>query len=272
MSVQRLTLLCSAAWRSSLMFCNSTVYTDMAKQIGLKEKYKFRLMLDETWSFGVLGRTGRGVTEAQNVDPQQVDMIIGALSGALCAGGGFCAGPKDVVEHQRIMAASYCFSAALPAMMAVTASETINLLQSNPDMLLQCRANIQAMRAQLDPRSDWVSCISAPENPIMLLVLKPAVVESRKISMDDQQRLLHDCVEESLANGVLITRLKTSPIYQGMGLKTGVLPLQPALKVIITTGLSKKDIEKAGVIIRHAITKVLTKKANAKVSVVAAAA
>lgn len=40
--------------------------------------------------------------------------------------------------------------------------------------------------------------------------------------------------------------------------------IRPALKVCVTTGLSKKEIEKAGVTIRHAITKVMTKKSNAK--------
>lgn len=153
-------------------------------------------MLDETWSFGVLGRTGRGLTEAQNVDASQVEMLIGSLAGPLCAGGGFCAGSTDVVEHQRISAASYTFSAALPAMLATTASETISMLQSNPDILVQCRENIRAMRAQLDPRSDWVYCTSFPENPVMLLVLKPEVINSRRLSHDEQERILQDCVDE----------------------------------------------------------------------------
>lgn len=169
---------------------------DLPRLVELKEKYKFRVILDETWSFGVLGRTGRGITEAQNVDPQAVDMIVGSLSGALCAGGGFCAGPKDVVEHQRITSSSYTFSAALPAMLAVTASEALNLLQSNPDILTQCRENIKAMRAQLDPRSDWVVCTSSSDNPIMLLALKPDVVKARKLELEDQERILLDCVEE----------------------------------------------------------------------------
>lgn len=170
--------------------------TDLPRLIELKERYKFRIILDETWSFGVLGRTGRGLTEAQNVDPQQVDMIIGSLAGPLCAGGGFCAGAKDVVVHQRITSTAYTFSAALPAMLAVTASETVSLLQSNPDILAQCRENIKAMRAQLDPRSDWVVCTSALENPVMLLSLKPDVVKARKLELDDQERILMDCVEE----------------------------------------------------------------------------
>jgi serine palmitoyltransferase len=144
----------------------------------------------------VLGRTGRGLTEAQNVDPTQVDMIVGSLAGPLCAGGGFCAGNKDVVEHQKISSTAYTFSAAPSAMLAVTASESINLLQSNPEILLQCRENIRLMRAQLDPRSDWVGCTSAPENPIMILVFKPEVVKARRLSVEDQERLMQECVDE----------------------------------------------------------------------------
>lgn len=238
--------------------------TDLPKLVELKERYKFRIILDETWSFGVLGRTGRGLTEAQNVDPQQVDMIIGNLAGPLCAGGGFCAGARDVVEHQRITSSAYTYSAALPAMLAVTASETVNLLQSNPDILAQCRENIRAMRTQLDPRSDWVFCPSAPENPIMLLFLKPDVVKARKLATDDQERILMECVDEALANGVMITRLKTRPFQNAIRDKNSDWVAQPALKVCITTGLSKKDIEKAGTIIRHAVTKVMTRKSSTK--------
>ncbi|KAK6608941.1 Serine palmitoyltransferase 1 [Botrytis cinerea] len=236
---------------------------DLPKLIELKRRYKFRLMLDETWSFGVLGRTGRGLTEAQNVDASQIDMLIGSLAGPLCAGGGFCAGSNDVVEHQRITAASYTFSAALPAMLATTASETLNMLQTNPEVLVQCRENIKAMRAQLDPRSDWVHCTSAVENPVMLLVLKQDIVNSRRLSIEEQERIMQEC---TLANGVMITRLKSMPVYSGSNGKDEEWKLQPALKVCITTGLSKKEIEKAGVVIRHAITKVLTRKASSKLA------
>lgn len=53
-------------------------------------------------------------------------------------------------------------------------------------------------------------------------------------------------------------------------LKDGSWIVQPALKVCVTSGLSKKDIEKAGQTIRHAITKVMTKKGNNKLNLPAA--
>lgn len=58
------------------------------------------MILDETWSFGVLGSHGRGVTEYFGVPPSEVDMIIGSMSTTLSGGGGFCAGSKEVVDHQ----------------------------------------------------------------------------------------------------------------------------------------------------------------------------
>lgn len=152
--------------------------------------------MDETWSYGVLGRTGRGLTEHQNVDPIDVDAIVGSLAGHFCAGGGFCAGSEEIVKHQRISATAYTYSAALPAMLATTASETITMLQTMPDILVQARENTKLMWAQLDPRSDWVFCTSASENPMMLLVLKPEVISSKRLSIEDQEELLQDIVDE----------------------------------------------------------------------------
>jgi len=53
--------------------------------------------------------------------------------------------------------------------------------------------------------------------------------------------------------------MKTLPTGAS-GTKTEIYTPLPALKVCVTTGLSKKEIEKAGITIRHAITKILSKK------------
>jgi serine palmitoyltransferase len=123
-------------------------------------------------------------------------MIIGSLSGPLCAAGGFCAGNEEVVEHQRISSASYTYSAALPALLSTTASETISLLQEQPEILTGLRENVKAMRAMLDPRSDWVRCSSFVDNPILLLVLKDEVIENKKLSIDDQNQIFREVVDE----------------------------------------------------------------------------
>ena len=64
---------------------------------------------------------------------------------------------------------------------------------------------------------------------------------------------------QCLVQGVLITRHKVLPPNPS-GTKNEVFTPPPALKICLTTGLSKKEVEKAGITIRHAITKVMTKK------------
>ena len=64
----------------------------------------------------------------------------------------------------------------------------------------------------------------------------------------------------------MITRLKSMPVSPSSTAKDEEWKLKPALKVCITTGLTKKEIEKAGITIRHAITKVLTRKTSSKLA------
>ncbi|KAL8909318.1 MAG: hypothetical protein Q9207_000328 [Kuettlingeria erythrocarpa] len=239
------------------LFENTGDMVDLVKIIELKHRYKFRLILDETWSFGVLGKKGVGVTEYQGVNVREVDMLVGSLAGPICSGGGFCAGSAEIVEHQRLSASAYTFSAALPAMLATTASEVLAMLESNPEMLTQVRENIKTMWAQLDPRSEWIHCTSSVENPIMILVLKPEVVASRKLNNSEQEQLLQEMVDEALANSVMMTRLKSMPRGINVTAKEAGWELQPALKVCITSGLTRKETERTGTVIRHAVTKVM---------------
>lgn len=64
---------------------------------------------------------------------------------------------------------------------------------------------------------------------------------------------------QCLAQNVLITRVKRLAAGPS-GAKTDIYSPLPALKVCVTTGLTKKEIEKAGITIRHAITKILSRK------------
>ncbi|KAK5135029.1 hypothetical protein LTR08_005689 [Meristemomyces frigidus] len=235
---------------------------DLPGIVALKLKYKFRIIMDETWSYGVLGRQGRGITEQQNVDPTQVDMIIGGLAGALASGGGFCAATDEIVEHQRLSASAYTYSAALPALLATTASETVALLQEQPALIQTLRDNIRTIRAQLDPRSEWIRITSSPENPVQILALKAQHITDRQLTIKDQEGILQDVADEALANGVMITRLKAMPKALGVSEKDSLKEwfAQPGLKVCVTIGLTKKEMERAGVVVRHAVTTVMKGK------------
>eukprot|EP00128_Syssomonas_multiformis_P007808 Colp12_sorted_trinity150504_noHs@12096 len=86
----------------------------LPRLVELRNKYKVRIFLEESNSFGVLGASGRGVTEHFGVDIADIDLIACTMSNSLGSIGGFCCGSKYVIDHQRLSGAGYCFSASLP--------------------------------------------------------------------------------------------------------------------------------------------------------------
>lgn len=66
----------------------------------LKEKFKYRLIVEESMSFGVLGRRGAGICDHFGVDPSKVEIISASMAHSLSSAGGFCAGSKEIVDHQ----------------------------------------------------------------------------------------------------------------------------------------------------------------------------
>jgi glycine C-acetyltransferase len=88
----------------------------MDKIIKLAEKYDALVAIDESHSAGVVGKTGRGVTELFNVRGK-ADIITGTLGKAFGgAVGGFTTGRKEIIEMLRQRSRPYLFSNSLPPM------------------------------------------------------------------------------------------------------------------------------------------------------------
>jgi len=242
---------------------------DLTKLVELKLKYKYRLILDESISFGTVGRTGRGLTELYNVPATQIDMLIGSVANGLNSSGGFCAGSRIVVDHQRINGTSFVFSAALPALLAVSASEGINILRNTPSILSTLQENVRAIRAVLD-RVEAIMIPSHAASPIIHIHLRsgtsslpatakasnpaiPAPRDAPSFDIAGEERVLQDIVEEVLAQGVWITRARR---LRGQEL----IETRPSIRLAVTSALSRKECERAAGVIKSAVTKVLAKR------------
>ena len=84
------------------------------KMVELAEKYDAMVMVDECHSAGVVGKTGRGVSEHFNI-MGKLDIITGTLGKAFGgAVGGFTTGKKEIIEMLRQRSRPYLFSNSLP--------------------------------------------------------------------------------------------------------------------------------------------------------------
>ncbi|XP_027015499.2 serine palmitoyltransferase 2 [Tachysurus fulvidraco] len=69
--------------------------------IALKKKYKAYLYLDEAHSIGALGPRGRGVVDYFNLDPTDVDIMMGTFTKSFGAAGGYIGGNKELIAYLR---------------------------------------------------------------------------------------------------------------------------------------------------------------------------
>jgi glycine C-acetyltransferase len=98
------------------------------KIVELADKYNAMIMVDESHSAGVVGKTGRGVTELFNVGGK-VEIITGTLGKAFGGAiGGFTTGKKEIIEILRQRSRPYLFSNSIPPMVAAAGIRMIEMM------------------------------------------------------------------------------------------------------------------------------------------------
>ncbi|CAH0492600.1 unnamed protein product [Peronospora farinosa] len=232
------------------LFRNHGDMVDLPKVVEMCNKYFFRLFLDESFSFGVLGKSGRGLTEHYGMDVSEVAIICSSLAGSTASVGGFSTGSQEVVDYQRINSAGYVFSASAPPFTSACCSEAIRLMKNEPELFTKLRDNAKLAHNALSTGVQGVYSVSkATVSPILHLRLLPEVVA--RVGSEENQRSLQrkvcdSVMQKCLAKGVAICspRYKTRQTHE---------PL-PSLRVSVTAIHSHTDLNAAcKVIIKEAM-------------------
>jgi len=107
----------------------------------LANKYDAMIMVDESHSAGVVGKTGRGVTELYNLKGK-CEIITGTLGKAFGGAiGGFTTGKKEVIEMLRQRSRPYLFSNSIPPMVAAAGIKMIEMMSETNELQDQLHEN-----------------------------------------------------------------------------------------------------------------------------------
>ena len=116
------------------------------KICALAEKYDALVMVDECHSAGVLGKTGRGITELYDLRGQ-VDILTGTLGKAFGgAVGGFTTGRREIIEMLRQRSRPYLFSNSLPPAVVGAGIEMFRMLGESNELHDRLVANVEHFR------------------------------------------------------------------------------------------------------------------------------
>ncbi|DAZ95536.1 TPA: hypothetical protein N0F65_005228, partial [Lagenidium giganteum] len=213
------------------LFRNHGDMIDLPKVIALCEKYYFRLFLDESFSFGVLGQSGRGITEHYGVKVSDVAIICSSLSASAAGVGGFSTGSREVVDYQRLNSAGYVFSASAPPFTSACCSEAIRLMKSEPELFVTLRTNAHLVHDTLTTafKNSPFVISSDRSSPIIHVRLNYEADADAEVDNARRQVFREICdqvAENCLAQGIVICspKYKTNQAFE---------PL-PSIRISIT--------------------------------------
>ncbi|MDR2805687.1 MAG: glycine C-acetyltransferase [Dysgonamonadaceae bacterium] len=107
----------------------------------LAQKYQAMVMVDESHSAGVVGKTGKGTTEQFNLRGK-IEILTGTLGKAFGGAiGGFTTGKKEIIEMLRQRSRPYLFSNSLPPSVAGAGIYTFRMLEQSNELQDKLHAN-----------------------------------------------------------------------------------------------------------------------------------
>jgi 7-keto-8-aminopelargonate synthetase-like enzyme len=143
---------------------------DLPRLLEIKRRHHAWLMVDEAHSLGVVGATGRGLCEHWQVDPREVDIVMGTLSKSFASCGGFLGGSREMIDLLRHFAPGLLlYSTGLPPASAASAREAVRIMVQEPERVQRLQGNARRFVELARARGFHLGCQG--ESAVVPLIL-----------------------------------------------------------------------------------------------------
>ena len=148
--------------------------------VAMKEKFEFRLLIDDAHGFGYMGATGAGADEAQGVQ-DGVDLYFSSMVKSLGSLGGFICGPKAVIKYLRYNVRSQIFAKSMPLMVVEGMLKRMDMVINMPELREKLWGNVNKLQTGLKEKGFDIGHTNSPVTPIFM---KGDVPEATQMVMD----------------------------------------------------------------------------------------
>ncbi|MCA0932291.1 aminotransferase class I/II-fold pyridoxal phosphate-dependent enzyme [Lutimonas saemankumensis] len=133
----------------------------------LKEKYNFRLLVDDAHGFGTLGKTGAGAGEEQGVQ-DAIDVYFATFAKSMAGIGAFFAGNEDVIKYLQYNMRSQMFAKSLPMAMVKGALKRLDMIRTMPELRTKLWENVNALQNGLVEKGFNIGKTNTCVTPVFL--------------------------------------------------------------------------------------------------------
>lgn len=135
--------------------------------VALKEKYEFRLFIDDAHGFGTIGEKGAGVGEAQDCT-EGIDIYFSTFAKSMASIGAFIAGDKKLLKYLRYNTRSQIFAKSLPLPLVVGNLKRLELLRTRPELKEKLWHNVNRLQNGLKERGFNIGTTNSAVTPVFL--------------------------------------------------------------------------------------------------------
>ena len=135
--------------------------------IALKDKYNFRLLVDDAHGFGTLGKTGAGAGEEQDCQ-DGIDVYFSTFAKSMASIGAFIAGDKDIIDYLKYNLRSQMFAKSLPMTQTIGALKRLHMLKTMPELKAKLWENVNALQNGLKNRGFNIGDTNTCVTPVYL--------------------------------------------------------------------------------------------------------
>jgi glycine C-acetyltransferase len=146
----------------------------------LKEKYNFRLLVDDAHGFGTLGKTGAGAGEEQGCQ-DAIDLYFSTFAKSMASIGAFVAGDKAIIDYIRYNIHPQIFAKSLPMPLVVGNLKRLELLRNHPELKEKLWSNATKLQQGLKERGFDIGKTDSVVTPVYM---KGDVPEATAMVMD----------------------------------------------------------------------------------------
>lgn len=135
--------------------------------VALKEKFNFRLLVDDAHGFGTLGKTGAGAGEEQGVQ-DDIDVYFATFAKSLASTGAFIAADKEVIDFLKYNLRSQVFAKSLQMQLVVGALKRLELIKTKPEIKQKLWDNVHELQSGLKEKGFDLGSTQSCVTPVYL--------------------------------------------------------------------------------------------------------
>lgn len=135
--------------------------------VALKQKFNFRLLVDDAHGFGTLGATGAGAGEEQGVQ-DDIDVYFATFAKSLASTGAFIAGDKEIMDYLKYNLRSQMFAKSLQMTLTVGALKRLDMLRTMPELKQNLWKIVNALQSGLKERGFDIGSTTSCVTPVYL--------------------------------------------------------------------------------------------------------